>query len=744
VSREEPDREAVLRAVRKGEGNFGKREIARTLKLKGDERIGLKRVLRGLEQDGLIQRTGRNAYAAADEKPGVKVVEVVDRDTDGELLARAEKADPDSPLIRMAPGEGAGGRSGGALGVGDRALVRVARDDNGEPLARLIKRLGQSAHRILCVYRAGGPEPRLAPVDRRSKKELIPARDGELKPEDGDLVFCEIARERRHGLKTAKVVEIVGNESDARAASVISLAAHGVPQGFSPDEIDQADAAGPATLKGREDLRDLPLVTIDPEDARDFDDAVYAAPDDDPKNADGWIVWVAIADVAAYVTPGSPLDRGAQKRGNSVYMPDRVVPMLPERLSNDLCSLRPGEPRPCMAVRMRFNAAGDKIGHSFHRGLMRSAARLTYAQAQSAFDGAPEPEAAEVAEPVLAPLWRAYKAVAAARKRRDPLAIDSPERMVKVDEQGRVVSITRYERFAAHMLIEEFMIQANVSAAGTLEEKRTPLIYRVHDQPSREKLTALSEYLPQIGLKWSLSGAVTPARFNKLLDQARGADNEEVVNEVVLRSQSQAIYATENIGHFGLNLRRYAHFTSPIRRYADLAVHRALIRALKLGRDGQTDKEASMLEGVAEEITHSERRAMAAERDAVDRYVAAWLADRVGGEFEGRITGVTRFGAFIRLHETGADGLAPVSSLGNEYFQHDERAHALVGTRSGGRYALGQTVTVKLAEAAPLTGGLILEILDPPKPGKPPRGRGGKGGRPRGGGKPRGGGRKRR
>jgi len=736
---ERPDKDAVLRIIRKGEGGYGKREIARALKLKGPDRIGLKALLAELEADGLIQKTARRTYALAGVKTGVSVVEIVDRDGDGELIARRDKDDPDSPPILMAPGEGARQAGGPALGIGDRALVRIEWDESGGGyVGRLIKRLGQSAHRVLCVYRAGKAAPRLVPVDRKSRNELIPAKNARLTPENGDLCVVEIAKERQHGLKTGRVVEIVGNEADARAASVLSLAEHGVPEGFRADEIAQADKARPATLKDREDLRDLDLVTIDPDDAKDFDDAVYAHPDDDPKNAGGWVVWVAIADVALYVTPGSPLDKGARKRGNSVYLPDRVVPMLPESLSNDLCSLRPDEDRACMAVRMVFNPQGDRIAHTFHRGLMRSSARLTYRQAQDVFEGKPPTPAAEkVEERALKPLWAAYQRIREARKRRAPLEIDSPERKVRVNEAGQVTSIEAYQRFDAHMLIEELMIQANVCAAETAEAKRTPVIYRVHDEPSREKLTALAEYLPQIGLKWSLSGAVQPARFNQLLTQSKTGETADILNEVVLRSQSQAIYSTENIGHFGLNLRRYAHFTSPIRRYADLTVHRALIRACGLGGDGQTGEEASQLQAIAEDITHHERRAMAAERDAVSRYVAAFLSDRVGSEFGGRVTGVTRFGLFIRLQETGADGLAPVASLGNEYFRHDERSHALVGERSGGRYELGQPVQVKLMEATPISGGLLLQVLDPPRKGEPPK----KGRLPRRGGPPRGKGR---
>ncbi len=755
----DPDRDAVLKAVRAGGGQYGKREIAKALKLKGDDRIALKRVLKDMTEDGDIVQSGRRTYSvpAADEaegdgerRPGVVVAQITDTDPDGELLAQPEKGD--GPPVRMAPGEGRAGRGDIALGVGDRALIRIVEED-GELVGRLIKRLGQSAHRILCVVEDDGGRMRLSPVDRKARHDLIPTKDDRRNLKDGDLVMAEIAKERVHGLKTARIVERVGRADEARAASVISLASHGVPQGFSNAEIEQAESAKAPELGAGTDLRDIPFVTIDPDDARDFDDAVFAAPDEDENNPGGWIVWVAIADVARYVPPGSPLDKGALKRGNSVYLPDRVVPMLPERLSNDLCSLRPLEDRACMAVRMRFGADGAKRGQKFVRGLMRSAARLTYRQAQDAFEGKPGEEAKPVLDSTLMPVWKAYKALKAARDRRAPLEINSPERKVRVNEAGDVVSIYRYETFAAHKLIEEFMIMANVCAAETLEQKKTPLIYRVHDEPSREKLTSLSEYLPQIGLKWSLGQPATPKRFNALLEQSGDGEQSEVVNEVVLRSQSQAVYDNDNIGHFGLNLERYAHFTSPIRRYADLVVHRALIRALglKVGKtgDGLTDEEIARMARTAEDITFAERRAVAAERDAVDRYVAAYLADRVGGEFTGRITGVTRFGAFVRLDETGADGLVPVSTLGDEYFRHDERSHALIGERTGGRYRLGQRVSVKLGEATPITGGLIFEMLTPAeagerpaprkgggRPGHGPRGRGGSGPKKGGRGRP--------
>ncbi|WP_138510200.1 ribonuclease R [Maricaulis alexandrii] len=727
-------REAVVEAIKLGEGQFGKREIARALKLKGTEaKWALKDALADLEADGQITRNSDKTYTLAGALPAVTVVEITDRDTDGELLATPVRADRAAPRIRLAPGEGAGGKGQTALGIGDRALVRLSPDDEGGYEARLIKRLGQSAHKILCVLRKPSSGPmRLQPVDRRSRHELIPAKGEADKAEDGDLVLCQIARERRHGLKTAEIVEVIGDATGPGAGSIIALYSHGVPQGFSETEQREADTVKPAKMKDREDLRDLPLITIDPDDAKDHDDAVWAAPDDDPKNEGGWQVIVAIADVAAYVTPGSALDRGAFKRGNSVYLPDRVVPMLPERLSNDLCSLREHEERPCMAVRMVFDKQGNKTGHRFLRGWMKSAAKLSYTQAQAAIDGGDGGPANALLDEVLKPLWGAYFAAREARARREPLEIDAPERRVRVGPDGKVAGVEVRERFDAHKLIEEFMIQANVCAAETLEKHKTPLIYRVHEQPSKEKIEGLAAFLPTVGLKWTRGERVQTGRFNQLLKQAKASEHYETINEVVLRSQSQAVYDTDNQGHFGLNLDRYAHFTSPIRRYADLTVHRSLIRALKLGSDGQSDEERSKLDVIAEEITHAERRAMAAERDAVDRFIALYLSDKIGSEFAGRITGVTRFGLFVRLHETGADGLVPISTLGQERFEHVEAEHALVGLETGTRFRLGMSVTVRIEEAQPVTGGLLLDILTPGEKGPKPKSRFRHGGPPGG------------
>jgi len=756
-----PDKEALLNYIRES-GETDKAAIAKAFALKGEERRTLRALLQALEADGSLGRRGRRGFAETGALPEVGVVDVIDRTTDGELLVKLVKAE-DAPVVVLAPGRN--NDAGPAPGMGDRLLVRFVRLESGEAEARLIKSLGAGASRILGVIRKSNREVRVEPVDRKSKISLLLTDPKAHELKDGDLVLAQVsATENRYGPKRGKLLEVVGREDQPRAASLIAIHAHGIPTGFPAAAEAEAGAAQPPTLSGREDLRQVPLITIDPADARDHDDAVYAEPDTDAGNPGGWIVWVAIADVAAYVRPGSALDDTAREKANSVYFPDRVEPMLPEVLSNGLCSLREGENRACLAVRMVFGADGRKRSHRFVRGLMRSAAKLSYEQAQAAADGHPDDKAGAINEAVLKPLWAAYACMKKGRDVRSPLAIESQERKIVINEEGEVTSITPRPSLEAHKLIEEMMIQANVSAAETLESKKTPLIYRIHDTPSPEKMQALTDFLQTLAISWSKGEAPRTDRFNRLLGDTRETPHAEIVNELVLRTQMQAVYSADNIGHFGLNLARYAHFTSPIRRYADLIVHRGLIRALGLqskegGDDGISDHDISKLKDTAEQISHAERRAMAAERDATDRYVAAFLSDRVGAEFEGKITGVTRFGLFVRLAETGADGLAPVSSLGTEYFIHDDRMHALVGERTGARWPLGMSVRVRLKEATPITGGLLFEMLsdaaapDPTAPRPrlgarargdrrpggptgfrgPPRGGGGGGGRPGGG-----------
>ena len=713
-----PDKETLVRFLREA-GEQDKADIARAFGLKGDERRALRQMLAELEAEGRLGKRGRKGFAEAGALPPVGVVDVVEKDADGDLYVRLTKGEADTPTVLLTPG---GERERGpAPGVGDRLLVKFERVGEDEWRARLVKKLGQSAHRVLGVIRKSAREVRVEPVDRRSKDVLLLSREEGETVRDGDLVLAAIQQQahHHHGPKQGRILERVGREDEPRAASLIAIYAHGVPTGFSDAVEQEAEDQELPSLKGREDLRELPLITIDPADARDHDDAVYAERDEDPKNEGGWVVWVAIADVAAYVRPGTALDREARDKGNSTYFPDRVEPMLPERLSNGLCSLTQGDNRACMAVRMVFDKAGRKIGHKFTRGLMRSRAKLSYEQAQAAIDGEPDDVTGPLLEPILYPLWNAYRCMQKGRQARSPVAIESAERRIRMNTQGEIVSIEPRVSLEAHRLIEEMMIQANVCAAETLEQKKTPLIYRIHDAPSQEKIFNLADFLRTIGMPWDKGAPITTKRFNKLLDETRDGEHAEVVNEVVLRTQMQAIYSPDNVGHFGLNLERYAHFTSPIRRYSDLIVHRGLIRALGLGKDGLTDREIAELPAIAEQVTMTERRSMAAERDAMDRYIAAFLEEHVGATFAGRITGVTRFGLFVRLDDTGADGLVPVSTLGTEYFRHDDQAHALVGERTGKRFSLGRRVEVRRVEATPVTGGLVLEMLSEPDAADP-------------------------
>jgi ribonuclease R len=711
-----PNRDAIVAFIRAHPGDVGTREIARQFGLKNADRVELKRILRELADQGTIAKQGKKISEPA-ALPTTVMADITGRDSDGELIATPAEWDEENgapPKIRIHIPRRP--QPGTAAGVGDRALLRVEKPDESEGVyrGRVIKVVDHAKTRVLGIFRKlSGGGGRLIPVEKKQAgRELNIAKADSGGAEDGDLVSVDLVRSRGYGLASGKVKERLGSLASEKAVSLIAIHAHEIPQAFSPAAVREAEQAQPATLKTREDWRDLPLVTIDPPDAKDHDDAVYAEPDADPNNKGGYIVTVAIADVAFYVRPGSALDRDALTRGNSVYFPDCVVPMLPERISNDLCSLVPGEPRGALAVRMVVGNDGRKRSHSFHRILMRSAATLNYAQAQAAIDGRPDGTTAPLLASVLKPLYDAYAVVKRARDQRDPLDLDIPERKILLKPDGTVDRVIVPERLDAHKLIEEFMILANVAAAEMLEKKTLPLIYRVHDEPTLEKVHNLQEFLKTLDLPFAKSGALRPALFNRVLVQVRGHDSEPLVNEVVLRSQAQAEYSAENYGHFGLNLRRYAHFTSPIRRYADLVVHRALIRGLGLGEGALPETETvESLSEVAAQISVTERRAMKAERETADRLIAHFLADRIGATFQGRISGVTRAGLFVKLSDTGADGLIPIRTLGTEYFNYDETRHALVGTRSGAMHRLGDVVDVRLVEAAPVAGALRFELL---------------------------------
>ncbi|WP_390911586.1 ribonuclease R [Pseudosulfitobacter sp. SM2401] len=705
-----PTKPEVLDWITSNPTLTSKRDIAKAFGIKGAARIDLKKLLKELEEEGHLEKRKRS-YSDPDRLPPVSVLVVTGPDDAGDLFARPAEwhgTGPEPIVLFIA-------KSGDpALGKGDRILARVTqvKEDSHQYEGRLIRRIGANPERIVGIFRIGAEGGRIKPIDKGSDSEWIVGAGTAGGAKDGELVEAEQSGPKgRMGRPLARIVERLGDPSAPKAVSLIAIHQHAIPDAFPDDVVAEADAQKPKELEGRVDLRDMPLVTIDPSDARDHDDACFAKADDDPANPGGHIIWVAIADVAAYVTPGSALDREARKRGNSTYFPDRVVPMLPDRLSGDLCSLHEGVPRACIAVKMTLGATGEKLRHEFVRGLMRSPASLHYEEVQAAMDGNPNERCEALLEPVIAPLYAAYATLVEARGRRQPLELNLPERQIVLGDDGKVHSVNFKDRLDAHKLIEEFMVLANVAAAETLIEKKTGLLFRVHEEPSPEKLNALRETAGAAGLTLARGQVLQTSHLNRLLAQAADTDDSELINLTTLRCMTQAYYSPNNFGHFGLALKSYAHFTSPIRRYADLIVHRALVTSHGWGDDGLTPADVDDLEKTGTHISDTERRSMMAERDTTDRYLAAYLSERVGEEFTGKINGIAKFGMFVKLDDSGADGLVPIRTLGNEYFHFDGDAGTLEGADTGVVYRIGQRVTAKLAQAEALTGGVALELL---------------------------------
>ncbi|MFT3986676.1 ribonuclease R [Aestuariivirga sp.] len=709
-----PSEEAVLEFIQSSPGLAGKREIARAFGIKGNEKIALKALLAKLANDGKLAKRARKLIDTS-TLPPVTVIEILGIDSDGDAYGEPvewdERAGGKPPRVIIIGGE--------AAKKGDRVLAKIEtqRDGRYRFRAKVIRTLSDSSKRMLGIYRvARGLGARIIPVDKKAKSELQVLPGGDGGAENGELVEAEISGGRGRGLPMARVRERLGDLTSQKNISLIAIHQHGIPIEFPARVMAEAQALKPFSQQGRTDLRTVPLITIDPPDARDHDDAVWA--EADPATG-GVNIIVAIADVAAYVRPGTALDREARIRGNSVYFPDRVVPMLPERISNDLCSLREKEDRPALACFMHFDKAGRKTKHRFERIIMRSAAKLSYEEAQAAIDGRTNAKTDTLLDGVLKPLWHAYRILMKGRDAREPLELDLPERKLVLDAHGLIERVVTPLRLDAHKLIEEFMIQANVAAAEELEKRKTPLLYRAHEPPSDEKIRALAEFLRTVNMNLPMGQVMQPKHFNRILSDVQGKDYQHLVNEVVLRTQAQAVYTPENKGHFGLSLRRYAHFTSPIRRYADLIVHRALVSALGFGEDGLSAEDIANLKDTADLISAAERRAMAAERETIDRLIAAHLASETGSIFRGRIGGVVSAGLFVKLDGSGADGFVPVRSLGTDYFVYDQTRHALTGERTGAVYQLGDHVEVKLVEATPVSGGLRFEIVSEPRTEKP-------------------------
>lgn len=694
-----PTRQQILDFITTSDIAAGKREIARAFGLLGNEKIALKALLKDMADEGLIDSAPGRAFHKMGGLPKVTVLRIVDVD-DAQVIAIPEHWEAEGkppPRLRVVE---RGKRS--ALGVGDRILARTEEQGAGY-VAHPMKKLARSEEQLLGVVAKDGDRYWLRAIDKRERRDTPISDLGEAG--EGNLVLAE--KTGRPPRITAKVVEILGDPFAPKSFSLIAIHKFNIPHVFSEELLQEAEKMAALDLGAREDLRHLPIVAIDPVDARDFDDAVWASPRDDG----GFDAIVAIADVSFYVRPGSALDREARKRGNSVYFPDRVVPMLPEHLSADVCSLRAGEDRAAMACHMVIDAKGQMVSWRFSRAVIKVAANIPYEDAQAAIDGVKPHDLTEVA---LRPLWACWALLFKAREKREPLDLDLPERRVELDEKGRIQSVAPRERLDAHKLIEDYMIAANVAAAKALEAKKAPVMYRIHEPPSREKLVALKEYLATFEIAFALGQVITPATFNRLIDKLGEVEFRTEVMEQILRSQTQAYYGPQNSGHFGLSLGSYAHFTSPIRRYSDLIVHRSLVGAYGLNPQGEatalTKDDAERMKLIGEVISAAERRAMEAERETVDRYVAAFLAMRVGEVVATRITGVTNFGFFATVEGLGGDGLVPISTLGTEYFRFDEAHKSLVGEQTGETFRIGQHIDLRLAEANPISGALRFEL----------------------------------
>ena len=708
-----PSRRQILDFIASSEHPAGKREIARAFGLSGQVKIDLKRLLKDMADEGLIDSSPGRAFHKAGGIPKVTVLRVQAVDDSGHVWAVPETRHADDPPPRLRVVER---QKRTALGIGDRVLARTEEKGRGF-IAHPLKRLARSAELLLGVVRRDGDRFWLSPVDKRERREVAIA---DLKAAvAGDLVLCEISGRPA----SARVDAVLGDPFAPRSFSLIAIHKHGLSHEFSKEALEEAHRVSKFPLGEREDLTHLPIVAIDPEDARDHDDAIWA--EAGPEGS--WRAIVAIADVSFYVRPGSELDREARARGNSVYFPDRVVPMLPEELSADICSLKESEDRAAIACHMEIARDGTLKSWRFSRARVRIAANLAYEDAQAAIDAAGEdrievssptcsmpaiegPVPQELVEKALLPLWGCWRALFAARQKRQPLELDLPERRVMLDEKGRITSIAPRNRLDAHRLVEDYMIAANVAAARALEARKAPVMYRVHEPPSREKLVALKDYLATFGIEFALGQVMAPAIFNRIIERVGNKDGREEIMEQLLRTQMQARYAPDRLGHFGLALATYAHFTSPIRRYADLLIHRALVKAYKLGDGGLPAGEEERFEQIGEQISILERRAMEAERETIDRYVAAYLADQVGQLVECRITGVQPFGFFAAVEGLGGDGLLLAKDLGQEYFRYDEASRTLVGEASGETYRVGQRLMLRLADSNPVSGALRFEL----------------------------------
>lgn len=705
-----PTKKQIQDWIKDNPKKSSKREIAKAFGIKGSMRVELKKVLKELTLSGEIDKN-KKSFKNPNQLPSVCILQMMASTSDGDLFARPVdwKGDEPVPIVLMVFRA-----SDPALAYGDRVLAKVSivQDEQYQYEGRIIRVLKKTPKNTLGIFKETSEGGRILPIEKSGREWSVKLSDA-LDAKDGELVEAEqIKGPRASGLHAARVINIVGDPSGPKAVSLIAIHQHGIPHQFPEDVLNESENSNFSVDAKREDLTKIPFVTIDPSDARDHDDAVYSHPDKDPSNIGGHVLWVAIADVAHFVKPGSALDEEARKRGNSTYFADRVVPMLPDRLSGDLCSIHEGIERPCLAVCITIDKSGKKLKQTFHRANIKSVASLNYEEVQKSVEGTVNEKVKPHFENVIKPLYECYFCLKKSKDFRQPLDLDLPERKVELFKNGRVKAVVLKERFDSHRLIEEFMILANVAAAEELSKARSEFLYRVHEEPTPEKLNALREVAQSAGFNLAKGQVLQTSHLNDLLTKSKQSDLSELISMTTLRSMSQAYYSRENFGHFGLALKKYAHFTSPIRRYSDLITHRALISSLGLGCDGLKEMDSEKLEGTAKHISDTERRSMVAERDTTDRYLASYLSEKVGNEFEGKISGVAKFGFFVRLNESGAEGIVPVRTLGTDFYYYDDRTNTLRGSETGLIIGLGQRATVRLKEVDPIAGGIAFDALN--------------------------------
>ena len=705
-----PTKKQIQDWIKDNPKKSSKREIAKAFGIKGSMRVELKKVLKELTLSGEIDKN-KKSFKNPNQLPSVCILQMMASTSDGDLFARPVdwKGDEPEPIVLMVFRA-----SDPALAYGDRVLAKVSivQDEQYQYEGRIIRVLKKTPKNTLGIYKETSEGGRILPIEKSGREWSVKLSDA-LDAKDGELVEAEqIKGKGASGLYAARVINIVGDPSGPKAVSLIAIHQHGIPHQFPEDVLNESENSNFSVDAKREDLTKIPFVTIDPSDARDHDDAVYSHPDKDPSNVGGHVLWVAIADVAHFVKPGSALDKEARKRGNSTYFADRVVPMLPDRLSGDLCSIHEGIERPCLAVCITIDKSGKKLKQTFHRANIKSVASLNYEEVQKSVEGTVNEKVKPHFENVIKPLYECYFCLKKSKDCRQPLDLDLPERKVELFKNGRVKAVVLKERFDSHRLIEEFMILANVAAAEELSKARSEFLYRVHEEPTPEKLNALREVAQSAGFNLAKGQVLQTSHLNDLLTKSKQSDLSELISMTTLRSMSQAYYSRENFGHFGLALKKYAHFTSPIRRYSDLITHRALISSLGLGCDGLKEMDSEKLEGTAKHISDTERRSMVAERDTTDRYLASYLSEKVGNEFEGKISGVAKFGFFVRLNESGAEGIVPVRTLGTDFYYYDDRTNTLRGSETGLIIGLGQRATVRLKEVDPIAGGIAFDALN--------------------------------